>query len=110
MIRIGERIVDLFQLQPGTSVTARGWVKTLRNSKETGFIQLTDGSCFKDLQVVVDGGVPTSIGTGACVSIKGQLVESPGAGQSVELRADEIELVGASDTTTYPMQKKGHSL
>ena len=56
MIRIGERIVDLFQLQPGTSVTARGWVKTLRNSKETGFIQLTDGSCFKDLQVVVDGG------------------------------------------------------
>jgi len=57
MIRIGERIVDLFQLQPGTSVTARGWVKTLRNSKETGFIQLTDGSCFKDLQVVVDGGV-----------------------------------------------------
>lgn len=110
MIRIGERIVDLFQLQPGTSVTARGWVKTLRNSKETGFIQLTDGSCFKDLQVVVDGGVPANIGTGACVSIKGQLVESPGAGQSVELRADEIELVGASDTTTYPMQKKGHSL
>jgi asparaginyl-tRNA synthetase len=110
MIRIGERIVDLFHLQPGTPVTARGWVKTFRNSKETGFIQLTDGSCFKDLQVVVDGGVPASIGTGACVSIKGELVESPGAGQSVELRADEIELVGASDTTTYPMQKKGHSL
>lgn len=110
MIRIGERIVELFQLQPGTRVTARGWVKTLRNSKETGFIQLTDGSCFKDLQVVVSGGVPANIGTGACITVDGELVASPGAGQSVELLAQDITLIGASDVATYPMQKKGHTL
>jgi asparaginyl-tRNA synthetase len=115
MIRPGEYIRDIFQMFPGTPVTARGWVKTRRDSKGVTFIQISDGSCFQDLQIVVDAGtvpdeVLAKVTTGSSVAVTGSLVESPGAGQAVELKASEIEVLGTADAATYPLQKKGHTM
>jgi asparaginyl-tRNA synthetase len=107
-------IRDLFQVQPGTQVSAYGWVKTRRDSKGISFVQLSDGSCFKDLQVVVDEGKVSAdllkgITTGACVRFDGKIVESPAAGQPVELAAEGAEVYGEADPASYPLQKKGAS-
>ena len=107
-------IRDLFSQTPGTQTSAYGWVKTRRDSKGISFVQLSDGSTFKDLQVVVDAGAIDEdtlkkITTGACVRFDGELVESPAAGQAVELKATGVELFGEADPTTYPLQKKGAS-
>ena len=74
MIRPGEYIRDIFQKPVGTPVTARGWVKTRRDSKGIHFAQISDGSCFQDLQVVIEeGAIPEStliqITTGACIRV-----------------------------------------
>jgi asparaginyl-tRNA synthetase len=108
-------IKDLFQLAPGTKTSAFGWVKTRRDSKGLSFVQLSDGSTFKDLQVIVDAGVISDdllkqVTTGACVRFDGEIVESPAAGQAVELKASGIELFGEADPTTYPLQKKGATM
>src|ERR1051325_5041773 len=113
MIRPGEYIRDLCQKPVGSAVTAHGWVKTRRDSKGIHFVQLNDGSCFQDLQVVIDEGtVPEDklalVTTGACVEVSGVLVESPASGQAVELKAREIVVLGPADPATYPLQKKGH--
>jgi len=105
---------DLFNLAPGTETSAYGWVKTRRDSKGISFVQLSDGSCFKDLQVIVNEGVIgaetlKAITTGACVRFDGKIVESPAAGQAVELEAAGVELYGAADPVSYPLQKKGAS-
>jgi len=105
---------DLFKLPPGTEASAYGWVKTRRDSKGISFVQLSDGSTFKDLQVIVNEGVLApetlkQITTGACVRFDGKIVESPAAGQAVELEAWGVELYGAADPATYPLQKKGAS-
>jgi asparaginyl-tRNA synthetase len=115
MIRPGEYIRDIFTMTPGAATTARGWVKTRRDSKGVTFIQLTDGSTFADLQVVVDAGtvaedVLKSATTGSCLAVTGDLVESPGSGQAVELKAREIHVYGTADSATYPLQKKGHTM
>lgn len=115
MIQPGGYIRDLFQKPVGTAVEAYGWVKTRRDSKGVHFIQLNDGSSFQDLQIVIDAGVvPEEVlkhaTTGACLRVAGDLVESPGAGQAVELKAREIHVYGAADSTTYPLQKKGHTM
>ncbi len=115
MIQPGDYIRDLFRQPVGTPVTLRGWVKTRRDSKGVHFVQLNDGSCFQDLQVVIEAGsLPEStlsqVTTGACVRGSGELVESPGAGQAVELKAREIEVYGGADPATYPLQKKGHTM
>lgn len=107
-------IRDLFTLAPGTQASAYGWVKTRRDSKGISFVQLSDGSCFKDLQIVVDAGVIDDdilrkITTGACVRFDGEIVESPAAGQAVELKANGTELFGEADPMAYPLQKKGAS-
>jgi asparaginyl-tRNA synthetase len=105
---------DLFELAPGTKTSAFGWVKTRRDSKEISFVQLSDGSCFKDLQVIVNEGsidaeVLKLITTGACVRFDGEIVASPAAGQAVELSAYGVEVFGPADPVNYPMQKKGAS-
>ncbi|MBX3111894.1 MAG: asparagine--tRNA ligase [Fimbriimonadaceae bacterium] len=105
---------DLLASRPGEQVEAFGWVKTRRDSKVVSFVQLSDGSCFKDLQVVVNEGVLDEdtlkqITTGACVGFSGELVQSPGEGQSVELLASSCTVFGPSDAT-YPLQKKGATL
>jgi asparaginyl-tRNA synthetase len=115
MIQKGEYIRDLFAKPVGAAAEARGWVKTRRDGKGVHFIQLNDGSCFQDLQVVVDAGVVPDdvlkhVTTGASVRAAGELVASPGSGQAVELKAREIEVYGEADPAAYPLQKKGHTM
>jgi asparaginyl-tRNA synthetase len=115
MIRPGEYVRDILQQAPGASVTAHGWVKTRRDSKGVHFLQLNDGSVFTDLQVVIEhGAIPADllheVTTGACVRVTGDLVASPAAGQAVELKARHIQVLGAADPASYPLQKKGHTL
>lgn len=106
---------DLLAGSSGVNASAFGWVKTRRDSKDVSFVQLNDGSSFKDLQVVIDAGVIAddvlrAITTGACVRFDGVMVDSPGEGQSVELKASAVEVYGSADPTTYPMQKKGATM
>ena len=107
-------VKDLFELAPGTAASAYGWVKTRRDSKGVSFVQLSDGSCFKDLQVVIEAGsLPEDtlkvLTTGACVRFDGEIVESPAAGQAVEFKASGVEVFGEADPEKYPLQKKGAS-
>jgi asparaginyl-tRNA synthetase len=109
------RIKDLFGMEPGTKASAYGWVKTKRGSKAVSFVQLNDGSCFPDLQIVVDEGViddevMKKITTGSSVRFDGEIVDSPGKGQSVELHASGCEVYGEADPEKYPLQKKGATL
>jgi asparaginyl-tRNA synthetase len=108
------RISDILKMSPGKNATAYGWVKTRRDSKGVSFVQLSDGSSFQDLQVVIPEGAVEdealkSITTGACVAFTGPIVESPAAGQPTELRAEKAEVFGPADPNEYPLQKKGAS-
>ncbi len=101
--------------QAGSEVVAKGWVRTRRGNKNVAFIALNDGSTINNIQVVIDvlnfdENLLKEINTGACISVTGKLVESPGSGQRVEIQASSVELYGAADATTYPLQKKGHSM
>jgi asparaginyl-tRNA synthetase len=94
-------------------ICVRGWARTIRKGKEVIFIALNDGSCLDSLQVVAAAGLEnfediSRLGTGACLSIIGSLVDSPAAGQKWELQADSITIVGDADPE-YPLQKKRHS-
>lgn len=97
-------------------ITANGWVRTIRNSKNVSFIELNDGTEFRSIQVVVEAtkqeaiALCQKISTGCSVKVKGLLVASQGKGQQVEIQADTIELLGNADPEQYPLQKKGHSL
>lgn len=104
----------LSEAQSGQEVLVKGWVRLHRSSKAAHFIMLNDGSCVNNLQVVVDPNkvaveLLKSFTTGACVAIKGLVVDSPAAGQKFELQATELELIGACDET-YPIQAKPHSM
>ncbi|MFO1501652.1 MAG: asparagine--tRNA ligase [Verrucomicrobiota bacterium] len=90
-----------------------GWVRTRRDSKGFSFIELNDGSCLANLQVIADATVPgydqvARFTTGSAVEVAGNLVASPAAGQKWELRASRIQLLGEADAS-YPLQKKGHT-
>ena len=108
-------IKKTLQEVPGTQIEVNAWVRTKRDSKDFSFVEINDGSCFASLQVVLESDClgfedcKTEITTGSAVSIKGELVESPGKGQSVELKAKEIKLLGTSPVDTYPLQKKRHT-
>lgn len=96
-------------------VQIKGWVRTKRGNKHVNFIALNDGSTIKNLQVVVDlnkidESVMSDVSTGASLSVTGILVPSQGKGQTVEIQAEKIEVLGKADPNTYPLQKKGHSL
>ena len=109
------RISDLLKSKEhGTEVNVRGWVRTRRSSKQVAFVALNDGSTINNVQVVIDADkfdeeLVKQFTTGACLSVNGMLVESIGGGQSVEIQATEIELLGACDST-YPLQKKGQTM
>jgi asparaginyl-tRNA synthetase len=114
VLKPGEYVRDLLSSEPGRRVTARGWIKTRRDSKGVHFLQLSDGSCFRDLQVVIASGsvaeeALAAATTGASVVVEGELVPSPAAGQRVELHAESLRVLGPADPKTYPLQKKGHS-
>ncbi len=109
-------IIDALQLKAEEQqINVRGWVRSRRGNKSVNFIALNDGSTIKNIQVVVDLAnfaeeALKPITTGSCISVTGKLVESQGAGQTVEIIATEIEVYGTADPMTYPLQKKGHSL
>ena len=93
-------------------VTLQGWVRTFRSNR---FIALNDGSTIHNLQVVVDfENTPEEtlkrITTGAAIKVRGQVVESQGKGQNVELQASEVTILGDSNPEEYPIQPKKHSL
>lgn len=98
-------------------VTIRGWVRTRRDSKAgLSFIHVNDGSCFDPIQVVASAELPNydeeirNLTSGCAVECRGKLVESSGRGQSVEIQADAVEVIGwVSDPDTYPIQPKRHS-
>jgi asparaginyl-tRNA synthetase len=99
----------------GETVTVKGWVRTKRESKNVVFIALNDGSTINNVQAVAEIGkisdaVLKLVTTGACVSITGVLTASQGAGQSVEILADNIHIYGPADPEKYPLQPKRHSL
>ncbi len=99
--------------EPSEAVTVKGWVRTRRDAKGFSFLELNDGSCLANVQVVVDAGTPGAdhlphLTTGASTMVAGKLVASPAAGQKWELRATRVELIGGADAT-YPLQKKGHT-
>lgn len=99
----------------GEKVLVKGWVRTKRESKNVVFVALNDGSVISNLQIVLDPStfeaqIFQKISTGACISVKGTLVESRGQGQTVELNAEEIEILGTADPEKFPLQPKKHSL
>jgi asparaginyl-tRNA synthetase len=115
MIKIAKIIKGTANVAIGDSVNIKGWVRTKRGNNTVAFIAVNDGSTVHSLQVVVDIAnfneeLIRQISTGACLSVTGKLVESEGKGQTVEIQAEEIVLLGCADSETYPLQKKGHSM
>lgn len=99
----------------GSQVELKGWARTRRGNKHVQFVQLNDGSNVGGIQVVFDMSKFTDeqlkpITTGASLRVVGNLVESMGKGQSMEVQAESLELYGTCDPESYPLQKKGHTL
>ena len=99
----------------GGQVLVQGWVKTKRSSGSVSFLQVSDGSTLKDLQIVIEPSLPNyeiveGINTGCSISVAGELVSSEGKGQKFEVKANELTLLGSSDPDTYVLQKKRHTL
>ncbi|WP_219951367.1 asparagine--tRNA ligase [Dickeya zeae] len=113
-------VVDVLQgrVAVDSDVTVRGWVRTRRDSKAgISFIAVYDGSCFDSLQAVVNNNLANyqsdvlRLTTGCSVEVTGKVVESPGEGQSFELLATELKVIGwVDDPDTYPMAAKRHSI
>ena len=99
--------------QDGCVITVQGWVKTLRDSKAFAFIELNDGSYFKNLQIVCDEGLDNfkdvvKVGLGSSLSITGKLALTPGMKQPFELKAQSVQIEGLC-AADFPLQKKRHS-
>jgi len=97
----------------GAAVTVCGWIKTRRDSKGGfSFLAVNDGSCLSDIQVVAEKDLPNyeteirHVTTGCSVRVQGTIVQSPGSGQSVEIHAAEVRVLGQADPESYPLQKK----
>ena len=105
-------IKNIFQSKSlGEKVSINGWVRTFRSNR---FINLNDGSCIEDLQCVIDfekfdKKILSEINTGSSINIVGEIIESQGRGQSVEIVVDEIKVLGLSNPDEYPIQPKKHS-
>jgi asparaginyl-tRNA synthetase len=112
------RIAEIFKAEPGTQVVVEGWVRTRRDSKAgLSFVHVHDGSCFEAMQVVAPQELANyqsdvlKITTGCAVRVEGEVVASQGKGQTVEVRATKIDVVGwVDDADTYPMQPKRHTM
>lgn len=109
------RISELYKKRfEGDSVSVNGWIRTLRCSKNFGFIELNDGSSFKNLQIVIEEdklcnySEVSKLSVGSSVSVKGKLEFTPEAKQPFELKASKVEIQGVS-APDYPLQKKRHS-
>ena len=94
-------------------VLVKGWVRTRRDSKTFSFMELNDGSCLKNIQVLADASLENyaeivKLTTGSAISVVGRLVASPGKGQKWEIHADHMEIISVAPED-YPLQKKRHS-
>jgi asparaginyl-tRNA synthetase len=108
------RVIDILAKDVGGPVLLKGWVRTRRDAKGFSFLEINDGSCLANVQVVADHTpelLPAIEGadTGAAVAVTGELVASPAAGQRWEVRAAGLVLYGGADPETFPLQKKRHS-
>ena len=95
------------------TITLSGWIRNISSSKKFGFIELNDGSFFKNIQIVFEEGLENfsevaKFGISSAIIVKGTLIKTPDAKQPFEVKAEEIVLEGASDSD-YPLQKKRHS-
>ena len=110
------RIKEIITLtKSDIDVTVSGWIRNKRVGKNVAFISLNDGSTINNLQIVIEGVVFSeellkNLTTGSCISVKGRLVCSKGAGQSLEVLAKKITVLGPADPNEYPLQPKKHSL
>ncbi|KAJ1733902.1 asparaginyl-tRNA synthetase [Coemansia biformis] len=96
---------------PGADVTITGWVRSVRVQKRIAFAEVSDGSMLRGVQVTMDDPqMARALSTGCSVEITGQLADSPGREQSMEVRAATVRVVGESDPEHYPLQKKRHTL
>src|SRR5580704_3699804 len=110
------RIADLLSQRPiGERVLVSGWVRTRRDSKAGfSFVELNDGSCLQNLQILAETTLPNykdeiaRLSPGACIAVEGTVAESPGKGQAIELRAESVLVHGFSDPS-FPLQKKHHT-
>ncbi len=98
---------------PMDEVLIKGWVRTKRDSKGFSFIEVNDGSCLANIQVIADGGIENyaeilRLSTGSALAVAGRLVASQGSGQAWEIQATEIEIISIAPDS-YPLQKKRHS-
>jgi asparaginyl-tRNA synthetase len=106
-------IARVLTMQPPCSdVRVKGWIRTVRDSKQLVFLELNDGSSMASLQAVADETLANldevrRLSTGSAVAVRGELVASPAKGQKVELRATEVEVIGRADSD-FPLQKKRH--
>ena len=106
----------LKQKETNIKVTIRGWIRTRRDTGSFSFLEVNDGSCLVNLQVIADKTLVnyedeiSKLGAGCSVVVTGILRESPAKGQDVELHAELVEVVGWADPESYPLQKKRHSL
>ena len=111
-IRLSKVISDYMELCG--KITVQGWIRTARQSKNVGFIELTDGSCFRGVQIVFDrektaDDVQRKLNTGTAISVQGELVLTPDAPQPFEIQAEQITIEGEAPSD-YPLQKKRHGL
>ncbi len=98
---------------PLGQVIIKGWVRTRRDSKTFSFIEINDGSCLKNIQVIADDGLPNyedikKLTTGSAVAVSGKLVESKGGGQKWEVAAGQVDIISQAPES-YALQKKRHS-
>jgi asparaginyl-tRNA synthetase len=115
-----QMIADLLagRVEPGSTVTVKGWVRTRRDSKAgISFVNVHDGSCFDTVQVIAGGELPnyqgevTRLTSGCAVVVEGELVPTPGRKQPVEVKATRVEVLGwVDDPETYPIQPKAHTM
>ncbi|MBX7138970.1 MAG: asparagine--tRNA ligase [Oligoflexia bacterium] len=93
----------------------RGWVKTHRQSKKVSFVELSDGTTVRGLQLVIDPALSSyaacvaQVVTGAAIIARGEVIDSPAKGQRFEMKVTELHVVGEADPETYPLQKKEHT-
>jgi len=111
------RIRELIKNKPvGTTVSVAGWIRTRRDTGDFSFLEVNDGSCLANIQIIADKNLENYVDeikmltTGCSVKICGELKDSPAKGQEVEIHADDVVVVGYADPETYPLQKKRHSL
>ena len=110
------RIKDVFAEKPlMQKIEIRGWLKTRRDSKDFSFLEVNDGSCIGNLQVIAPSDLRNyhddvlKLHTGCSLLVQGLLIESPAKGQEVELHVERLEVYGWADPDIYPLQKKRHS-